>query len=91
MSYARFSANSDIYLYGTSIQFQEDATDDIPMGQNCWECCGCLLSPRSAHLPTIGDVYMHLLRHRRRGHRVPEYALRAVTAEMQEHGPEWVW
>jgi hypothetical protein len=68
MSYARFSASSDVYVF---------------MSVGGWlECCGCLLEDEWVFTDTASMIE-HLAEHRAAGHSVPdiEDELRADDAE----------
>lgn len=62
MSYARFGADSDVYLFAHVAGFVQ--------------CCGCSLRPSAddpaANLHTSGAVVEHLRAHVAAGHRVDE-------------------
>lgn len=60
MSYARFGATSDVYVYAHYAGFVE--------------CCGCKLSDEWAH-HSAEAIVAHLKEHVAAGHSVPEYLL----------------
>lgn len=95
MSYVRFSAHSDVYLFGT--------TDSS--GRNVIECCGCqfcktgpwpgpepepLINGKGGFTwvleayPTFSDslaALRHLDAHKAAGHKVPDYAYAAIAGD----------
>lgn len=60
MSYCRFSAESDVYVFGTF--------------EGTYECCACSLSKHWEH-ETASDMIAHLEAHMAAGHQVPQYAI----------------
>ena len=70
MSYCRFGADSDVYVFEASWGF-------------C--CCACILGERGhePNLPTPADAIAHLDRHVEAGHLVPQYAFDALAAEVE--------
>jgi hypothetical protein len=71
VSFARFSEDSDVYVYlGIDGTFQ---------------CCGCWLSGTSVRLDSTDDMISHLRRHQVAGHSVPGYALERLEAEREEN------
>lgn len=76
MSYARFSDNSDVYVF---------------LHCNGWlECCGCLLEPSHIFQAfKTGDMLQHLRAHQKAGHKVPmncHYRLRREAS----HNNAWI-
>lgn len=79
MSYARFSEDSNVYVFAT-----------IEKGAHVAECCGCLLIPRdnegmaTAPWPQYADpfaIIAHLREHQAAGHKVPDYAFRSIAED----------
>lgn len=72
MSYCRFGKDSDVYLY-----------KHVDGG---WTCCECELEApiHSVSLPTAPQVAHHLEQHVAAGHKVPQYALDRVNAELAQ-------
>ena len=96
MSYARFSPESDVYVFGTTLD-----------GKECFTCCGCILremvweddpnaflggwlvpkdpenDPGPFYNESRVETVVHLLEHRVRGHKVPQYAIDGLLAERE--------
>lgn len=74
MSYCRFSADSDVYLF-----FHVNGFID---------CCGCWLSDedRSHQLHNGHEVYDHLLQHKAAGHQIHPELLTYTAEDWQD---EW--
>lgn len=74
MSYARFSDDSDVYVYRTTIR-----EDGIPV--EAWHCCACSYSDDdgifTATPRTMAD---HLKMHRLGGDQVPDDAIADLMA-----------
>lgn len=77
MSYARFSAESDVYVY--------------PHFAGFIECCGCSLSEAEdgedfgfTQLQTAREALEHLDKHRAAGHEVPTRAYEHIRAEYED-------
>ena len=79
MSYARFSEDSNVYVFAT-----------IEKGAHVAECCGCLLIPRddegdaTAPWPQYDSpdgIITHLREHQAAGHKVPDYAFRSIMED----------
>lgn len=68
MSYVRFSANSDVYIYASI------------MGGV--ECCGCRSSMQSVNLRTRTELVAHLEYHERAGHRCGHTSWAGLTARI---------
>jgi hypothetical protein len=74
VSYARFASDSDVYVYASTA--------------GGIECCRCRLIA-DGHEPPRNDAVMvdedemiaHLEKHRRAGHRVPDYAFDQLKAD----------
>lgn len=82
MSYCRWGADSDVYVYRSRI-----ATGTPGAGnRDCWICCACTISEadRDDLVYSREDMIAHLGRHRARGHAVPERALERLRAELAE-------
>ena len=77
MSYCRFSSESDVYLYGHV--------------EGLFECCSCKLQRfvknstmhKSVKLWNLSEVLVHLMKHKKKGHKVPDHALKRVMDEME--------
>jgi hypothetical protein len=69
MSYARFSLDSDVYVFLTE--------DGI-------ECCACSLDGRFVARITA-DMIEHLEQHRRAGHSVSDETFRALRVDADEN------
>ena len=67
MAFARFTADSDVYVY-----------EDSRGGFTCERCPGI---GHSFRCETVGEMVLHLLEHRSRGDRVPDEALQESRAE----------
>lgn len=64
MSYCRMSRDSDLYMYGTKIDYVR-----------CIVCCSCPLGDEEAEYPglrTVRETVLHIQRHRDAGQLVPE-------------------
>ena len=62
MSWARWSGDSDVYVY-----------EDVAGGVTC---CGCALSAdgwTSVNMQTVAEIDAHIRSHRDAGHNVPSY------------------
>jgi len=68
MSYVRFSKESDVYMY-----WHVDGYVD---------CCGCSISESWA-LHSFKDALKHLHEHRKRGDKVPDYAIERIQREIK--------
>jgi hypothetical protein len=76
MSYARFSPDSDVYVYMS--------------GDGVFTCCGCKL--KDYDLNPMWDyggsrILDHLQEHIEAGHKVPQYCIEAIKEELEQ---EWV-
>lgn len=69
MSYCRFSQTSEVYVY------------ENPRGGIT--CCFCSLSTESVDLDTPEEALVHLIRHRRAGHKVPQCAFAQLLEEIE--------
>ena len=72
MSFARFSDTSDVYVYAS--------------GDNVYTCCGCLLQKGSLYPQwDFGGkaILAHLKEHKRAGHKVPRYCIKALKRDMR--------
>jgi hypothetical protein len=86
MSYARKGENSDVYVISTGYGY---------------ECINCLLKPRyrlgtgmiNLHLSTIcqtpDHMLMHLKKHLKKGHKVPERATKRLSLEADQKYAGW--
>ena len=84
MSYCRWGADSDVYVYGSEREVKGTT-------ERVWVCMECTLY---ADNPAVGegDVYApylrglraHLEEHRLRGDKVPDYAFERIDKEMAE-------
>jgi len=86
MSYARKGEDSDVYVVGTGYGI---------------ECINCLLKPRyrfgtgmcDMHLSTVcqtpDHMLAHLVKHRSRGHKVPESAMKRLRLEADQKYKNW--
>jgi hypothetical protein len=75
VSYARFSGDSDVYMY-------ESVTGGIV-------CCACQI--RKADFPsysTRSKAIKHLHNHIKAGYKVPQYAIDRLLEEIEEEGDE---
>jgi len=80
MSYCRFGDDSDVYLY-----YHVD---------NFFECCSCRLlgfekrflpdfeMHKSKKMSNLSEVLAHLMKHKKKGHKVPDYALGRILDEL---------
>lgn len=83
MSYCRFGDDSDVYLY--------EHIDDF------YECCSCRLMKKEIHstglipdfkmhkskkMLNLNEVLFHLMKHKKKEHKVPDYALERVLDEL---------
>lgn len=71
MSYCRYGADSDVYLYA----------DAITGG---WTCHGEHEPPGVADCKTLRAVLDHLTWHRSQGHKVPERVFERVLVELAD-------
>ena len=78
MSYARFSRDSDVYVF-LSVEGYLD-------------CCGCTLNKKgedihygSFHSYTTKDMLDHLKHHRQVGDDVPDYCMESLLEDMEEN------
>ena len=79
MSYCRFGDDSDVYLY--------EHVDGF------YECCSCRLMKFEKGLPfdmheskkllNLSEVLAHLLKHKKKGHKVPDYAFKRALEEKE--------
>lgn len=74
MSYARFSSESDVYVYL-----------DVS-GYLC--CCGCSLSEQWSY-GTTDALLAHLDAHKAAGHEVPDYCIERLKDERAEND-SWI-
>lgn len=86
MSYARKGEDSDVYVVGTGYGI---------------ECVNCFLKPRykfgtgmcDMHLSTVcqtpDHMLTHLAKHRSRGHKVPESAMKRLQLEADQKYKSW--
>jgi hypothetical protein len=75
MSYCRFGWDgSDVYVFFNS--------------ENKFECCGCLLKNNNERgyfvCKTEKQMINHLLKHRKKGHSVPQEAIDRLSEEISE-------
>lgn len=70
VSYARFTYDSDVYVF-----YSVD---------HMYECCGCCLRSTSFCCGTAKEMIEHLEQHRVVGHKVPEYALERLRQDVEE-------
>jgi hypothetical protein len=68
VSLARWSADSDVYVF-------EDAESGL------FECCGCYLQRSGSVQASPVDMVMHMERHRRCGHQVPQSVFTELLRE----------
>ncbi len=80
MSYCRFGDDSDVYLYQTVT--------------GRFECCACKLLGldrrflpdfelrKSKELGNLAHALTHLMKHKKKGHKVPDYALGRILDEL---------
>lgn len=72
MSYCRRLGDSDVYMYPT-----EDAI--------C--CCDCFISEeREPSFATRKEAIKHLLQHRKKNQKVPQYAIDRLKREIKHYG-----
>ena len=77
MSYCRFGDDSDVYLY--------------PHVNGHFECCACrlmglekgLAMHKSKKMTNLSEVLVHLTKHKKKGHKVPDSALGRVLDELE--------
>lgn len=67
MSYARFSSDSDVYVY---------LADTL-------QCCACALSSQSRSFATTAALLEHLDEHEAAGHTVPPGAVQELLADAE--------
>jgi hypothetical protein len=67
VSYARFSSDSDVYVY---------LADTL-------QCCGCALSSQSRSFATTAALLEHLDEHKQAGHAVPPGAVHDLLADAE--------
>ncbi len=67
MAFARFGLDSDVYVY-----------EDTRGGFVCERCPGV---GQEYRCQTADEMLTHLLDHRAKGHRVPEYAIEELRTE----------
>ena len=68
MSYARFTSDSDVYVF-----------EHVEGG---YECCGCILDMSSFRCKTILEMLCHLEYHKNAGHEVPDYCIDQLKSEL---------
>jgi hypothetical protein len=86
MSYARKGEDSDVYVVGTGYGI---------------ECVNCFLKPRykiktkpiDLHLSTVcqtpDHMLAHLIKHKSKGHKVPERAIKRLRLEADQKYKNW--
>jgi len=77
MSYARWTSDSDVYVFLHS--------------DGALECCGCLLAGpyRSFSCIKTSKMLEHLKRHLAAGHQVPDYCMDRLKDEAKEND-SWI-
>lgn len=70
MSYARFSATSDVYVFFNNGGY--------------FECCGCRLKKPDLMTMVAEEMAVHLVEHRRAGHKVEQECIDAILAHAFE-------
>lgn len=74
MSYARYSPDSDVYVFASVDGYLS--------------CCGCHLGDKWDFYSTA-EMIAHLMEHRAKGENVPEYCIDALKGDMVEND-EWI-
>lgn len=77
MSYCRFGDDSDVYLYHHI--------------NGSYECCSCRLMGfekgsgmhKSKKMSNLNEALVHLMKHKKKGHKVPDYAFGRVLEELE--------
>lgn len=73
MSYARFGADSDVYMYHHVGGFID--------------CCACSLNEgKRTLLNTRSEAISHLIKHKEAGHMVPEHTIERLQEELKSIG-----
>lgn len=70
MSIARFTDDSDVYVFLTADE----------AGKEFWCCCGCVLNEQSWFCVTPERMIAHLREHANAGDQVPNYAFESLEA-----------
>lgn len=70
MSYARFSPDSDVYVYFN--------------GEGTYTCCGCKLRRDDWDHATPEKILAHLAEHEKAGHMVPTHCTKRLKKDLKE-------
>ncbi len=82
MSYCRWGADSDVYVYATAYPDR----DNHGRTRYVLICCGCKLldGDTAAERRSEAAMISHLEQHRAAGHKVPAYAIERLLKEMEQ-------